>query len=169
MTRRRRLIFDTTDHFSTRGAWNRCAAKNPCENHADRAGDVFLVIDVQNDFCPRPSSVPYGDDVVSPINRLANRFTHIVLTQDGIRTGITPSPHRTRAASPMKQSKRIMGRRLFGRTHCIQETHGAQLHADLQIPHAELILRKGFRPEIDSYSAFFEMTRDTDRACRLSP
>ncbi len=126
------------------------------------AGDVFLVIDVQNDFCPGGLlPVPHGDDVVSPINRLASRFTHVVLTQDW-----HPRGHHSFASShpgrkPYETIQAHYGAQTLWPDHCIQETHGAQLHEDLEIPHAELILRKGFRPDIDSYSAFFENDRKT--------
>jgi nicotinamidase/pyrazinamidase len=139
-----------------------CGEKPMARTMPIEAGDVFLVIDVQNDFCPGGLlPVPYGDDVVSPINRLANRFTHIVLTQDW-----HPHGHHSFASShpgrkPYETIQAHYGAQTLWPDHCIQETHGAQLHADLQIPHADLILRKGFRPEIDSYSAFFENDRET--------
>jgi nicotinamidase/pyrazinamidase len=126
------------------------------------AGDVLLVLDVQNDFCPGGLlPVPHGDAVIAPVNRLARRFDHIVLTQDW-----HPRGHQSFASShPGRKPYETINARYGAQTlwpdHCIQDTHGAQLHGDLQIPHAELILRKGFRPEIDSYSAFFENDRKT--------
>jgi nicotinamidase/pyrazinamidase len=124
--------------------------------------DVFLVIDVQNDFCAGGLlPVPYGDDVVPPINRLASRFAHVVLTQDW-----HPRGHHSFASShpgrkPYETLQAHYGAQTLWPDHCIQETHGAQWHADLHIPHAELVLRKGFRLTIDSYSAFFENDRKT--------
>jgi nicotinamidase/pyrazinamidase len=126
------------------------------------ADDVLLVIDVQNDFCPGGLlPVPHGDEVVTPINRLARRFAHVVLTQDW-----HPHGHHSFASShpgckPYETIQARYGAQTLWPDHCIQDTHGAQLQGDLQIPHAELILRKGFRPEIDSYSAFFENDRKT--------
>jgi nicotinamidase/pyrazinamidase len=125
-------------------------------------GDVFLVVDVQNDFCPGGLfPVPRGDEVVSPINRLARRFEHVVLTQDWHPRGhhSFASAHQDR--KPYDSIQTCYGARTLWPDHCIQDTRGAQLHADLQIPNAELILRKGFRPLIDSYSAFFENDRKT--------
>jgi len=126
------------------------------------AGDVLLVIDVQNDFCPAGQlSVPHGDEVVAPINHLAARFEHVVLTQDwhprGHRSFASTHPGR----SPYDKIKLSYGAQTLWPDHCVQATPGAALHAHLQIPHAEMILRKGFRPEVDSYSAFFENDRKT--------
>jgi len=124
--------------------------------------DVLLVVDVQNDFCPGGKlAVPLGDEVVAHINRLASRFRHVVLTQDW-----HPPGHRSFAsAHPGKQPfETIMvdyGQQILWPDHCVQGTVGAQFHDALQIPHAELVLRKGFRPMIDSYSALYENDRKT--------
>ncbi len=124
--------------------------------------DVFLVVDVQNDFCPGGLlPVPRGDEVVAPINLFARRFEHVVLTQDW-----HPPGHRSFASShqgrrPYETIQMPYGTQTLWPDHCIQETHGARLRADLLVPQAELILRKGFRPHMDSYSAFFENDRKT--------
>ena len=124
--------------------------------------DVLLVVDVQNDFCPNGNlPVPHGDEVVPTINRLAGRFRHVVLTQDW-----HPAGHHSFASShPGKRAFDTVtvayGQQILWPEHCVQGTSGAQFHADLQIPHAELVLRKGFRPTIDSYSAFYENDRKT--------
>ncbi len=124
--------------------------------------DVFLVVDVQNDFCPGGLlPVPHGEDVVAPINRLARRFEHVVLTQDWHPRGHYSFASSHEGLKPFETIQAPYGAQTLWPDHCIQETAGAQLHADLHIPHAELILRKGFRPEIDSYSAFFENDRTT--------
>jgi nicotinamidase/pyrazinamidase len=126
------------------------------------ASDILLVIDVQNDFCPGGLlPVPQGDEVLPPINRLAGRFEHVVLTQDW-----HPPRHGSFASSnagrrPFETIEASYGEQTLWPDHCVQGTRGAQLHADLRIPHAALILRKGFRPQIDSYSAFFENDRKT--------
>ena len=126
------------------------------------ASDVFLVIDVQNDFCPGGLlPVPHGEDVVAPINRLAGRFAHVVLTQDWHPRGHHSFASSHEGRKPFETIQAPYGAQTLWPDHCIQETRGAQLHADLHIPHAELILRKGFRPDIDSYSAFFENDRTT--------
>jgi nicotinamidase/pyrazinamidase len=124
--------------------------------------DVLLVIDVQNDFCPGGAlAVPRGDEVIAPIRRIAPRFQHIVLTQDW-----HPPNHSSFAAShpgkqPYDSIELAYGRQTLWPPHCVQGTRGAEFHPSLHLPQAELILRKGFRSQIDSYSAFFENDHST--------
>lgn len=126
------------------------------------ASDVFLVVDVQNDFCPGGLfPVRHGDEVISPINRLARRFDHVVLTQDWHPRGHHSFASTHKGRKPYETIELAHGPQTLWPDHCVQETPGARFHAALQIPHAELILRKGFRLEIDSYSAFFENDRTT--------
>jgi nicotinamidase/pyrazinamidase len=126
------------------------------------AHDILLVIDVQNDFCPGGAlAVPHGDEVIAPIHRVAPRFQHIVLTQDW-----HPANHSSFAAShpgknPYDSIELDYGTQTLWPPHCVQGSHGADFHPALNLPQAELILRKGFRPQIDSYSAFFENDRTT--------
>jgi nicotinamidase/pyrazinamidase len=124
--------------------------------------DVLLVVDIQNDFCPDGAlAVPRGDEVVRPINRLARRFRHVVLTQDWH----PPGHHSFASAYPGKQPYDTVmlsyGEQILWPDHCVQETPGAAFRDDLDIPHAQLIIRKGYRHEIDSYSAFFENDHTT--------
>jgi nicotinamidase/pyrazinamidase len=127
-----------------------------------KADDVLLVIDVQNDFCPGGAlAVPHGDEVIAPILRIAPRFQHIVLTQDW-----HPPNHSSFAAShpgkqPYDSIELTYGAQTLWPPHCVQGTRGADFHPGLELTQAELILRKGFRPHIDSYSAFFENDRVT--------
>jgi nicotinamidase/pyrazinamidase len=126
------------------------------------ASDVFLVVDVQNDFCPGGQfPVPHGGEVLAPINRLARQFDNVILTQDWHppRHSSFASSHAGR--SPYETIETSYGLQTLWPDHCVQGTPGAGLHAALAIPHAALILRKGFRPHIDSYSAFFENDRKT--------
>jgi len=124
--------------------------------------DVLLVVDVQNDFCPGGTlAVPRGDEVVDLVNRLGERFQHVVLTQDW-----HPSGHRSFAsANPGRQPYETVafpyGPQVLWPEHCVQGTPGAQFHGALQLPHAELVLRKGYRRAIDSYSAFYENDHTT--------
>lgn len=126
------------------------------------ANDVLIVIDVQNDFCPGGAlAVPRGDEVIRPIVRIAPRFAHIILTQDW-----HPADHTSFAAShpgkkPLESIELNYGAQTLWPPHCVQATKGADFHPGLDLPQAELILRKGFRPQIDSYSAFFENDRTT--------
>jgi nicotinamidase/pyrazinamidase len=124
--------------------------------------DVLIVIDVQNDFCPGGTlAVPRGDEVIAPIHRVAPRFAHIVLTQDW-----HPANHCSFAAShpgkqPFESIELGYGTQTLWPAHCVQGSHGAEFHPSLHLPQAELILRKGFRAHVDSYSAFFENDRTT--------
>jgi nicotinamidase/pyrazinamidase len=124
--------------------------------------DVLLAVDLQNDFCPGGAlAVPGGDEVIPLINQLATRFEHIILTQDWH----PPGHHSFACAHPGKcvfeQVRVSYGEQTLWPDHCVQGTPGAEFHPQLHLPQAELILRKGFHPEIDSYSAFFENDRTT--------
>jgi len=124
--------------------------------------DLLLVVDIQNDFCPGGGlAVPRGDEVVPLINDLASKFAHVVLTQDW-----HPRGHLSFASShPGKAAYQTIGfaygAQVLWPDHCVQGTTGAAFHKDLAIPHAELVLRKGYHREIDSYSAFYENDRKT--------
>jgi nicotinamidase/pyrazinamidase len=125
-------------------------------------GDVLIVVDVQNDFCPGGAlAVPRGDEVVPAINRLAEKFRHVVLTQDW-----HPRRHLSFASThpgkrPFETVAVSYGPQVLWPDHCVQETPGAAFHKDLHIPHAGLVLRKGMDRAIDSYSAFYENDRTT--------
>lgn len=119
--------------------------------------DALLVIDVQNDFCPGGAlAVERGDEVVPVINRLARRFDHVILTQDWHPAGHISFASSHPGKQPFETTEVAYGIQTLWPDHCVQGTLGADLHPGLHIPHAELILRKGFRREIDSYSAFLE-------------
>lgn len=119
--------------------------------------DLLLVVDVQNDFCPGGAlAVPDGDAVVPAVAALMPLFDHVVLTQDW-----HPPGHGSFASShpgrrPFETIEAAYGEQVLWPDHCVQGTPGAAFHPDLDTTRAELILRKGFRREIDSYSAFFE-------------
>lgn len=124
--------------------------------------DVFLVIDVQNDFCSGGSlAVPDGDAVVPVINRLAQRFEHVVITQDWHPAGHGSFASSHPGKAPFEMVSMPYGEQVLWPDHCVQESRGAAFHNDLDIPHAELIIRKGYRKAIDSYSAFFENDHTT--------
>lgn len=124
--------------------------------------DALLVIDVQNDFCPGGKlAVPQGDAVVPLINELIGAFEHVILTQDW-----HPENHHSFASShagkdPFDTAEMDYGTQILWPDHCIQDTEGAQFHPQLRVERAEMIIRKGFRSEIDSYSAFFENDHET--------
>lgn len=118
---------------------------------------VLIVVDVQTDFLPGGSlAVPDGDAVIAPINELAGRFRHVVLTQDW-----HPREHVSFASThpgrePFGSIALPYGRQVLWPDHCIQGSAGAELADDLAVPHAQLVIRKGHHPDIDSYSAFLE-------------
>ena len=122
--------------------------------------DVLLVIDVQNDFMPGGAlAVPRGDEIVPAVNRLAARFEHVVLTQDW-----HPRDHVSFAANhagrqPFETVPLAYGEQVLWPVHCVQGTPGAAFHAGLEAVHARLVIRKGYRRDVDSYSAFMEADR----------
>ncbi|PQO23023.1 bifunctional nicotinamidase/pyrazinamidase [Rhodobacteraceae bacterium WD3A24] len=124
--------------------------------------DALIIVDVQNDFCPGGAlEVPEGDAVVPAINALMDDFAVIVLTQDWHppRHGSFASEHPGRA--PMETVQMPYGEQVLWPDHCIQGSRGAAFHPDLRTDPAQLVIRKGFRPAIDSYSAFFENDHTT--------
>jgi nicotinamidase/pyrazinamidase len=134
------------------------------QNATDRPQDneVLLVVDVQNDFCPGGSlAVPDGDAIVPVINRLARDFAHIVLTQDWHPVGHSSFASTHPGHAPLTVIEMPYGSQILWPDHCVQGTDGAAFHSGLDLPRAELVLRKGYHAGIDSYSAFRENDRRT--------
>ena len=124
--------------------------------------DLLLIIDVQNDFCPGGAlAVADGDATVPIINRLSQRFGHVVLTQDWHPSGHSSFATSHPGSAPFETIALPYGQQTLWPDHCVQGTSGAAFHPRLSTERAELVIRKGFRPEIDSYSAFFENDRHT--------
>lgn len=123
---------------------------------------ALIVIDMQADFCPGGAlAVAGGDEIVSPINALMHDFDAVVLTQDW-----HPADHSSFAANhsgaePFSLTQMPYGPQVLWPTHCVIGTPGAGFHPGLNLSCADLVIRKGFRPGIDSYSAFFENDRQT--------
>lgn len=123
---------------------------------------VLLAIDVQNDFCPGGSlAVPQGDQIIPVVNRLSERFGHMILTQDW-----HPADHSSFASShdgkkPYETIQMPYGEQVLWPDHCVQNSDGAAFHPELDTERAEVIIRKGFRKEVDSYSAFYENDHKT--------
>lgn len=129
---------------------------------AARDTDMLIVVDVQNDFCPGGAlAVPEGDAVVPVINRLATRFPHRVLTQDWHPAGHSSFAAAHHGKAPFETTEMTYGTQVLWPDHCVQGTEGAAFHPDLHVDGADLIIRKGFRSAVDSYSAFFENDRST--------
>ncbi len=124
--------------------------------------EALIVIDVQNDFCPGGAlAVAEGDAIIPRINALMDDFAVKVLTQDW-----HPADHASFAANhagaaPFSLTEMPYGPQVLWPTHCVQGTDGAAFHEDLRTDPADLIIRKGFRADIDSYSAFFENDHTT--------
>lgn len=123
---------------------------------------VLLVVDVQNDFCPGGSlAVQGGDAVVPVINALGRRLRHVVLTQDWHPAGHASFASSHPGRKPFETIGLAYGPQVLWPDHCVQGSTGAAFHSGLDLPHAEAIIRKGFRPDIDSYSGFVEADRRT--------
>ncbi|WP_170451618.1 bifunctional nicotinamidase/pyrazinamidase [Ruegeria arenilitoris] len=122
---------------------------------------ALIVIDVQNDFCPSGAlAVPNGDEIVAPINAMMPDFDAVILTQDWHPAGHSSFASSHPGKAPYDVVEMPYGPQVLWPDHCVQGTPGAEFHPDLRTD-ADLILRKGFRSAIDSYSAFFENDRTT--------
>ncbi|GAA6208870.1 bifunctional nicotinamidase/pyrazinamidase [Cognatishimia sp. WU-CL00825] len=123
---------------------------------------ALIVIDVQNDFCPGGAlAVAQGDQIVAPINALMGQYDAVICTQDW-----HPALHSSFASShpakaPMDMIQMSYGDQVLWPDHCVQGSDGAKFHPKLDVKRADLILRKGYNPEIDSYSGFFENDQTT--------
>lgn len=130
--------------------------------HPGSERDVLVVVDVQNDFCPGGAlAVPDGDAVVPVINRLGRGFTHVVLTQDWHPRGHSSFASAHPGRAPFDTVTMPYGPQILWPDHCVQGSAGAAFHPALDLPHAELVLRKGCHAAIDSYSALRENDRTT--------
>lgn len=141
-----------------------------------QASDALIGIDVQNDFCPGGAlAVPRGDEVVPVINRLAGRFRHVVLTQDWHPKGHVSFASSHPGRRPFETIRVAYGDQVLWPDHCVPGTRGADFHAGLDTLPADLVVRKGNDPAIDSYSALYENDHRTstglagylrERCCR---
>lgn len=123
---------------------------------------VLIVVDVQNDFCPGGSlAVRGGDEVVAVVNDLARRFANVVLTQDWHTPDHLSFASRHPGKRPFETTRLPYGEQVLWPDHCVMGTRGAEFHEGLSIPHAQLVVRKGYNRAVDSYSAFLEADRAT--------
>lgn len=126
------------------------------------ANEALIVIDVQNDFCPGGAlAVTGGDDIVPGINALMDDFAVRVFTQDWHPAGHSSFASQHDGKAPMETVEMPYGTQVLWPDHCVQGSEGAKFHPDLRTDPADLIIRKGFRRAIDSYSAFFENDHET--------
>jgi nicotinamidase/pyrazinamidase len=124
--------------------------------------DVLIVVDLQYDFLPGGAlAVPDGDAVIAPINRLAKAFRHVVLTQDWHPRGHASFASSHPSRQPFETTELHYGPQVLWPDHCVQDTPGAEISRDLHIPHAQLVIRKGYNAGMDSYSGFKEADRQT--------
>ena len=124
--------------------------------------DVLAVIDVQNCFLPGGTlPVPDGDKIIPIINRLAPAFRHVVITQDWHTKGHISFASSHPGKKPFETVNLPYGTQVLWPDHCVQGTPDADLAKELRIPHAQLVIRKGYRQHVDSYSAFLEADRKT--------
>ena len=125
--------------------------------------DILLIVDIQNDFCPGGSlSVPRGDEVVPLINSLAARFAHVLLTQDWHPRGHLSFASSHPGTKPYQTIEVSYGTQVLWPDHCVQGTNDAALQKDLDLPNAQLVIRKGYHKSVDSYSVFYEADHKTD-------
>ena len=123
---------------------------------------ALIVVDVQNCFVPGGTlPVGKGDEVVPIINRLGQVFENVVVTQDWHTPGHASFASTHGGKKPFESVKLAYGQQVLWPDHCVQGTDDAALHKDLKLPHAQLVLRKGFHKDVDSYSAFEEADRKT--------
>jgi len=124
--------------------------------------DVLIIVDAQNDFCSGGAlAVPQGEAIVPAANRIAQRFAHVLATQDWHPPGHLSFASSHEGRKPFEQIDAPYGAQTLWPDHCVQRTKGAEFHGDLDLRRVELVIRKGFRLEIDSYSAFYENDRRT--------
>jgi nicotinamidase/pyrazinamidase len=125
-------------------------------------GDALIVVDVQNCFIPGGSlAVTNGDQVVPLVNALARRFENVILTQDWHTPGHISFASSHAGKKPFDVVELPYGTQILWPDHCVQGTEGAEIVKGLSIPHAQLVIRKGFNPNVDSYSAFIEADQKT--------
>jgi len=123
---------------------------------------ALLVIDMQNDFCPGGAlAVAGGDEIVQGINALMAEHENVIFTQDWHPAGHLSFASSHEGKAPFEMTEMPYGPQVLWPDHCIQGSHGGQFHTELELDRAQMIIRKGFRREIDSYSAFFENDHET--------
>ncbi|QDZ02418.1 bifunctional nicotinamidase/pyrazinamidase [Nitratireductor mangrovi] len=126
------------------------------------ADKALIVIDLQNDFCPGGAlAVAGGDEIVPLVNRLIVEHEHVILTQDWHPAGHSSFASEHEGKNPFETVTMPYGEQTLWPDHCIQGSRGAEFHEKLEWTKAELVVRKGFRRKIDSYSAYFENDHET--------
>lgn len=123
---------------------------------------ALLIIDLQNDFCPGGAlEVPGGDQIIPVVNRLTEQFDTVIQTQDWHPAGHSSFASSHDGKEPFETTTMPYGEQVLWPDHCVQQSEGSDFHPELVTRHTQLIVRKGFRREIDSYSAFYENDHET--------
>ncbi|MEX0994381.1 MAG: bifunctional nicotinamidase/pyrazinamidase [Balneolaceae bacterium] len=123
---------------------------------------ALLIVDVQNDFCPGGAlEVPNGDEVVPVINNLIDKFDRIIQSQDWHPEGHSSFASSHPGKDPFETIKMDYGEQVLWPDHCVQGSQGAEFHPELNTTQTQVIIRKGFRPDVDSYSTFYENDHKT--------
>ncbi|HBX65165.1 MAG: nicotinamidase/pyrazinamidase [Balneola sp.] len=123
---------------------------------------ALVIVDIQNDFCPGGAlAVPNGDDVITPTNSLLPKFDCIIQTQDWHPQDHSSFASNHKEKEPYGTIEMEYGEQVLWPDHCVQGTDGAEFHSKLKTKTSQVIIRKGFRKHIDSYSAFFENDHNT--------
>lgn len=124
--------------------------------------DALLVVDIQYDFLPGGNlGVAGGDEIVTPINAFAKKFTNVILTQDWHPADHISFASKHEGAKPFEMITLPYGEQVLWPDHCVWNTRGAQFSDELDIPHAQMVIRKGYHEIVDSYSGFQEADRKT--------
>jgi nicotinamidase/pyrazinamidase len=159
---RREVLIGLASVTLAQAVFGRTGAVLAADKIKPTASSALIVVDVQNCFLPGGSlAVKEGDQIIPVINRIAKGFENVVMTQDW------HTPHHISFASthegkkPFEVIKLAYGNQVLWPDHCVQGTEGAQIAKDINIPQAELIIRKGYHNEVDSYSAFLEADKET--------
>lgn len=127
-----------------------------------RSDDLLLVVDLQHDFLPGGSlAVTNGHEIIIPINRLGRRFKHVIQTQDWHPDGHISFASSHPGTKPFEVIELPYGPQVLWPDHCVQGTHGAEFSPEIELPHAEMVIRKGYHDVVDSYSGFREADRKT--------
>jgi nicotinamidase/pyrazinamidase len=160
------MMNTTSRRFMLQGAAAFCGAALTSSWAAAKvkpdASSALVVVDVQNCFVTGGTlPVKQGEDVVPVINRIAKGFENVVITQDWHTKGHASFASTHSGKKPFEAIKMPYGMQVLWPDHCVQGTADANLHKDLDIPHAQVIVRKGFHKDVDSYSAFLEADRKT--------
>jgi nicotinamidase/pyrazinamidase len=159
---RREVLFGLASMALAQAALGRAGAAFAADKIKPRPSSALIVVDVQNCFLPGGSlAVKDGDQVIPVINRIAKSFENVVMTQDWHTAHHVSFASSHEGKKPFEMIKLAYGNQVLWPDHCVQGTEGAAIAKDINIPQAELIIRKGFHNDVDSYSAFLEADKET--------